>query len=149
MDTFSLAHYAPDGELLGSADFSPDQLSSRWLEICRDLVDAGGPVFSRSMSSPLERFSIDCAGPICHFKVNGTVLFSTVLLASASAANYQQSVAHFSAQLTSGTSLQIPSHFPAFLVLNTFAPGIEEADREALFQLAYHFASAYFSWCVA
>ena len=145
MDTFSLSHYAPDGELLGSAEFSISQLSPRWLSVCGDLLDAYSPVFSRSMGSTLERFSIECAGPICYFKVGGAVLYSTILLATSAAATREQSLAHFRGQLAQDASLAAPEHFPAFLVLDTFAPGIDESDRAALFQLAYHFAGAYFS----
>ena len=145
MDTFSLAHYAPDGELLGSDSFSTGQLSPRWLGVCGDLLDTHGPIFSRSMGSTLERFSIECAGPICYFKVGGTVLYSTVLLAASTAATREQSLAHFAAQLAVGAPFAAPDRFPAFLVLNTFAAGIDESDCAALFQLAYHFAGAYFS----
>jgi len=144
MDTFSLAHYAPDGELLGSADFSTDQLSPRWLGVCGDLLDACGPIFSQSMGSTLERFSIECAGPICYFKVGGTVLYSTVLLSESAAANRKHSLAHFTAQLPSDAPFSAPDRYPAMLVLSTFAPDIDESDRAALFQLAYHFAGAYF-----
>ncbi len=52
MDTFSLSHYAPDGELLGSANFSIDQLSPRWLAVCGDLLDACGPVFLAQWAAP-------------------------------------------------------------------------------------------------
>lgn len=145
MDTFSLAHYAPNGELLGSHDFSTDQLSQRWLDVCGHLLDAHGPVFSQSMGSTLERFSIECAGPICHFKVGGTVLFSTVLLTTTAVATRDQSLAYFAAQLGASAPFVAPCHLPAFLVLNTPAPEIEESDCAALFQLAYHFAAAYFS----
>ena len=145
MDTFSLSHYAPDGELLGSADFSISQLSPQWLAVCGDLLDACGPVFSRSMGGTLERFSIECAGPICHFKVGGTVLYSTMLLTDSAATTREQSLAHFRRQLAHGASIAAPERFPAFLVLDTFAPGIDEPDRAALFQLTYHFAGAYFS----
>jgi hypothetical protein len=145
MDTFSLSHFAPDGKLLGSANFSIDQLSPRWLAVCGDLLDACGPVFSRSMGSTLERFSIECAGPICHFKVGSTVLYSTTLLTDSAATSREQSLAHFRRQLAKISLFAAPRSFPAFLVLDTFAPGIDEQDRDALFQLTYHFAGAYLS----
>jgi hypothetical protein len=97
------------------------------------------------MGSTLEHFSIECAGPICYFKVGGTVLYSTVLLTASTAATREQSLAHFADQLAAGTPFSTPDRFPAILVLNTFAPGIDESDRAALFQLAYHFAGAYFT----
>ena len=144
MHTFSVSHYAPDGEQLGSADFAIDQLSPRWLAICGELLDAYGLVFSRSMGSTLERFSIECAGPICYFKIGGTVLYSTVLLVSSAAASCKDSVAHFCGQFSQDVAIAIPENFPTFLVLDTFANGVEDNDRAALFQLAYHFAGAYF-----
>jgi len=146
MEAFSVAHYAPDGELLGRSDLEVEQLSGLWLGICRDLIDSSGPVFDRSMGGTLERFSIECAGTICRFKANGVVLFSTVLITSAAAANLQQTLSYFAAQLDPGATFEAPVRFPALLVLNTFAPGIDEDDRAALFQLAYHFAAAHFSW---
>ena len=146
MYAFSVAHYAPDGELLGQSDLELDQLSSRWLGICHDLIDAAGPMFERSLGGTLERFSIECAGAICRFKVDGVVLYSAVLVASAAATNLQQTLTYFASQLDPGAPFEVPAGFPAFLVLNTFAPGIDDDDRAALFELAYHFAGAHFSW---
>ena len=149
MDEFSLAQYAPDGEILATGNLSVSQLSPRWLDLCSDLLNTYGPVFSRSMRSTLERFSIECAAPICHFKVDGSILYPTVLLVSSAEANHRQAVAHFVAQLSSDTPFTAPDRFPAFLVLNTFAPGIDENEGAALFQQAYHFAGAYFIWAGA
>lgn len=146
METFSVVHYAPDGEILGQSDLAIEKLSSRWLSVCHDLIDTGGPVFDRSMGGSLERFSIQCAGAICHFKVNGVVLYSAVMVVDAAAANFQQALSYFAAQLDDGAPFDAPARFPAVLVLNTFAAGIHESDAAALFQLAYHFAGAYFTW---
>ena len=146
MEAFLVAHYAPDGEVLGMSDLAANQLSARWLGVCRDLIDAAGPVFDRSLGSTLERFSIECAGPICRFKVNGVLLYSAVLIASGAAANLQQTLSFFSGQLEVGAPFEAPAYFPAFLVLNTLVPGVDESERAALFELAYHFAGAYFSW---
>jgi hypothetical protein len=146
MGTFSITQYAPDGEILGQADMTIDQLSTRWLCVCHDLIDAAGPVFDRSMGSTLERFSIECTGAICRFKVNGVVLFSAVMLTSVADAHFQQTLSYFATQLDPASPFEVPARFPAVLVLNTFASGINESDATALFQLVYHFAGAYFSW---
>ncbi|MBD7923163.1 hypothetical protein [Xanthomonas bonasiae] len=128
------------------SDLDANQLSARWLGVCRDLIDAAGPVFDRPLGSTLERFSIDCAGPICRFKANGLPVYSAVLITNGATANCQQTLSFFSGQLEAGAPFEAPAHFPAFLVLNTLALGVAESDRAALFQLAYHFAGAYFSW---
>ncbi len=52
-------------------------------------------------------------------------------------------LANFRGKLAQIASFAAPKSFPAFLVLDTFAPGIDEPDRAALFQLTYHFAGAY------
>lgn len=146
IETFSVVHYAPDGEILGQSDLTIDQLSARWLNVCHDLIDAAGPVFDGSMGSTMERFSIECAGAICRFKVSGVVLFSAVMVTSAAASNSQQTLSWFANQLHPGAPFDVPARFPVVLVLDTFAAGIAESDAAALFQLVYHFAGAYFSW---
>lgn len=83
---------------------------------------------------------------IYRFKINGVVLFSAVMLPSVAAANFQQTLSYFATQLDPASPSEVPARFPAVLVLNTFASGINESDAAALFQLVYHFAGAYFSW---
>jgi len=149
VEKFRVAHYAPDGELLGSAEFDLAQLSSRWMAACSDLIEAnGGPVFARSLGSTLEHFTIESAPGFCSFKVSGVTLFHAVLL-TGSEGNTPALLAHFGGLLHQPVESLAPPHYPAALVLNTLAPGVSEQDREAMFQLAYHFAGAYFIWAGA
>ena len=149
LDTFLVAHYAPDGELLGSAALSLEQLSSRWLAVCSDLIESsGGPVFARPLGGTLAHFTVECAPGFCYFKVSGVTLFHAVLLRG-TGGNSPSLLAHFAGLIRQPAESLAPASYPAALVLNTFAPGVAEQDREAMFQLAYHFAGAYFSWAGA
>jgi hypothetical protein len=149
METFRVAHYAPDGELLGTAEFLPEQLSSRWLAVCSNLIEInGGPVFAQSMGGTLQHFAIECAPGFCYFKVSGVTVFHAVLL-TGSEGNTPALLAHFGNLVRLPVKSLAPHHYPAALVLDTLSPGVSEQDREAMFQLAYHFAGAYFTWAGA
>jgi hypothetical protein len=135
--------------MLGSAEFGLAQLSTRWLEACSNLIEtSGGPIFARALGGSLERFSIECAPGMCSFAVSDIPLFHSVLLTSGQG-NSPALLSHFGALLGQESEQLAPPHYPAALLLNTFAPGVSEQDREAMFQLAYHFAGAYFSWARA
>ena len=143
MVEFLVYHYAPDGELLGRAQFNADNLSRRWVAFCDELLVACGPVFAQRLEGALSHFSIEGAGPICRFSVRSNVVYSCILLSMADASRRDSSIAWFVGQLRSSEGFFAPDRIPAFLVLDTLSPETEEHDREPLFELARHYAAAY------
>lgn len=138
--------YAVDGALLYSGQLARDKLSARWVQLWRDLLDARGPVFACSLGSTLTRFSVDSVPGICHFKVDDTVVYIAAVLPSDTAENYQTSLGHFAGLLDSRAHFHPPERCPAFLVLNLEQADIAAVERDALFELAYHYAGAYLDW---
>jgi hypothetical protein len=146
MQVLSVDHFAPDGELLGQATLQREQLSARWTGMCRELLDARGPIFAESLGGTLSRFAIEAAGGMSYFRVDGEVLFAAVLIPSRTAENGEALLSHFRSLFPAPPPNTNPSGYPCMLFLNTFAPAANDQDREALFQLACHFGAAYCEW---
>jgi len=161
-EDFQICHYAFDGELLGSSEMKGSTLSSRWLDVTYDLL-AAGPVFRSSLDGSLSAYELRCAAGICQFLVGGLPSFSGVLLSSAAEEQNRQLLEVFCRQLEQSPLVasecsSLPEFRqalygirarPAFVVVNWLNPDVSEQDQEAMFQLAYHFASSYFRWCDA
>lgn len=143
---------------MGSRKFEVAQLSTRWLDVCTALLTESGPIFDRSMGSMLDHYQIKCTADIVQFSVAGIpALFAAVVPAAPS----EQAAALLSTFIVQvgalakrvcpdvgsfQRALGAVSGRPALVVVNWLNADIPEADQEAMFQLALHFAGAYLRW---
>lgn len=156
---FHIRHYAYDGELLGSAVMKGAALSSRWLAVTDSLLDAG-PILRRQLGEPLKGYALECAAGMCWFEVGGLSTYFGVLLRPRAEKQNQRLLEVFCAKLQQAEPVVIgcadPAQFieqlrqsperPLFIVVNWLNLDVPELDRQAMFQLAYHFAGSYFRW---
>jgi hypothetical protein len=146
MQALSVHHFAPGGELLAEATIPRDQLSEKWVGMCRDLLEARGAVFAETLGGTLNQFAIEAAGGMSYFRVDGEILYAAVVVPSHDSKNGEALLTHFRSLFPTPPSDSRPTSYPCMLVLNTFATAPNDQEREALFQLAYHFGAAYCEW---
>ena len=144
MDAFAIACFAPNGELLGSSELQVSELSSKWLGVCTELIEAGGPILDESMGSTLSDYRIKCTAGLCHFTVSGQLLYVAAIFPRSADEQNAQLMRVFTQQL--GRTFPVDASGPLFLVVNLLKQDVPEADSAAMFQLAYHFAAAYLKW---
>lgn len=144
MDSFTLQHFAFDGEILGSSELKFSQLSEKWLKLCSELLDYHGPVFGTYLGSTLNHFHVKCTAGFCCFSVHNQVLYVAALLSSGSSEQNSKLIGLLSSQF--GHTFPITHTEPALLIVNLLNEEISENEQHAMFQLAYHFAAAYFCW---
>ncbi len=144
METFTVTHYAPDGELFGSSALKYSELSTKWLRICTDLIDSYGPIFDQSMGSTLSHYRIKCTAGLCHFSVNGHIVFIGAMLPPSVEPQNIDLLQTLSSQV--GRTFSVSPSRPHFLVVDLLEVRVPEGDRHAMFQLSYHLAAAYLLW---
>ena len=163
IESFSVHHFAFDGEALGSHSFQVAQLSPRWLGVCSALLEANGPVFDQNMGSTLEHYQLKCTGGICHFSVSSAPALFAAIVPSPNQMQSEAVLSTFAAHVGSFPlvkqqcknvaaflhAIAAVSDRPALIVVNWFNAEVQEQDQEAIFQLALHFAAAYLQFGAA
>ena len=82
--TFHVAPFSCDGDLLGIAEWDVATLSDRWLGFCRELLSTHGPIFTTTLPGPLHRvgirFTSAQGAALATFSFDGVPVASSALL---------------------------------------------------------------------
>lgn len=82
--TFYVAPFSCDGDLLGFVEWDVATLSDRWLSFCRGLLSTHGPNFTATLPGPLHRvglrFTSAQGAALATFSFDGVPVASSALL---------------------------------------------------------------------
>ena len=159
IDRFNIHVFYPDGGPPETGLQTTGDLSDRWLSVCRDLLDAEGPLLDRSMGSTLSHFHIQMAGPTGDLAAYGHTCFNFAITMGTSADQDVATSGHFRhtlntvARLTGAvvsdaavaTISSAQSH-ASFLMLDRCVTDVDEDQKGALMQLGFHLAGAYYGY---
>lgn len=158
-ESFWVAPFAVDGELLGVAARRFDELSDHWLGVCTSLVDHFGPVFDQSLQGPLGHLRIKCtaaeSAAMVVLYVHGQPASSFAIATDAVPAIDAQVLAMFAESIRGSTNrFQVSNIESPFGEMTTLAQrplmvvvpwphsSIAEQDHELTKELGWHFAAA-------
>jgi hypothetical protein len=137
-----------DGRLLESRSWAYSELSNRWLAVCADIIESHGPILSVDLGDTLAGYKFECTAGFCRFSVGGELLFAGVLLPP-SVPSQNEALLKILATKTGRTFTPESPARPLYLVVDYGNAKAPQVDRDAMFELSYHFAAAYFRWCAA
>lgn len=146
MASFTIAHYALDGESLGVATRNSADLSQQWMDVCSQFFDTHGPIFSESMGGTLSRYMVKCTAGMFEFRVAESRVFVGAVLVGR---NEEQDRALAKVLALHVKSVDVPTPRPLFVVVNLLNQEVTQNDQHAMFELAVHFAAAYLVWSKA
>ena len=158
-DAFSIAAFAPDGELQGTGVWRLSQLSPRWLAVCADLLRKGD-AFHAPLSGALSHLSVKLTSGngagLGMFFVNENLATSTAYFRGENSKAEAQVLDMLLDSLRSTPLVRVATSssrpFEAFRTLsqrplNVVVPWgsseISEADHRLVRELSNHFAGAY------
>lgn len=159
-ESFEVAAFGFDGELVGTGTHHTNQLSPRWLSVCSALLKDGGEVFRHSMGAQLAHIEVQLTSAngagLGMFYVNGALVLSFGLFRGDSEEAESAVIRMFVNSLRNSRVVQAatdsPRPFddllhlnmrPLFAIVVWPSDDLSEVDADLVRELSTHFAAAY------
>ena len=159
-ESFFVAPFAPDGELVGVAAWDLASLSPRWLSLCEAMIRSLGPNFRSPLAGPLGHLEVrltSAAGTgLGTFLANGRLMASAAYQRGADVAVEQEVVRMFIESLRRAAPVQHATTSdqpfeamatlrdrPLQIVVPWADPAASAQDEQLVRELANHFAAAF------